>query len=133
MNPDFQEIRKLIERRFRRRALFGLHFIAFAATVIVTTWWMYSHPVYPGDWQNLWYLAGWAVIFLGHWLFYRLANTRDQEIEAAWERSYGSTMLDAEESEQKFKPTSNRLRLFENDEVQDEWVEEKPKRTLHED
>jgi hypothetical protein len=96
MTPTHQEIHKLIERRFRRRLLFTLHFLAFMAAVLATAWWISTHWVYPGDWKNLAYLGGWGALLFVHWLYYNLANGRDREIEAAWERVYGEADLFAE-------------------------------------
>jgi hypothetical protein len=89
MTPSYQEIRNLIERRFRRRLLFVLHFVAFMTAVLATAWWISTHWVYPGDWKNLAYLGGWGALVFIHWLYYNLANRRDCEIESAWERVYG--------------------------------------------
>ena len=132
MKPDYQEIRKLIEGRFRRRLLFMLHFLAFIVAVTATASWISTHYVYAGDWENLWYLVGWGAILFAHWLFYSLANRRDREIEATWERVYGRSVSD-DGPEQKFKLASHRPEYYEAPEIQDEWFEEKPKRTLHEE
>ena len=132
MKPDYQTVRKLIEGRFRRRLIFMLHFLIFMVVVGVTAGWISGHFVYPSDRENLWYLVGWGTILFVHWLVYSLANRRDREIEATWARLYGRSAPD-DEPEQKFKPAPNRLLSYDASEVEDEWLEEKPKRTLHEE
>jgi hypothetical protein len=132
MNPDFQEIRKLFERRYRRRLLFVLHFIAFMIGVAAMVSWLSTRFMYAENMEYLWFLAGWGVILFVHWLFYSLANRHDREIEAIWERLYSRATSD-DEPEQKFKPAPNRLLSYDANEVQDEWVEEKPMRTLREE
>jgi len=94
MSPDYQEIRKLIERRFRRRVLFVAHMSAFIVTLIITAWYVLTQYVYIGDWNNLWYLAGWAIILVLHWGYLLMAKQRDQEIEQAWYHAYGGASAD---------------------------------------
>lgn len=132
MNPDFQTIRKLIERRYRRRIVFGLHLTIFTCVVGVTAWWMLTHQVYQADLKNLWYLVGWTVILFLHWLIYTLINMRDREIESAWERVYGKSSSDTVVSELTDRPIPNRLWLAETESFEDDWAAEKPKRTLPE-
>ncbi len=123
MSPAYDDIRKLIERRFRRRMFFSSHLIFFMAAVIVTSWWILTHEVYYPDWQNLWYLAGWAVIFFLHALFYRLSNARDREIERSW-ALYG----------EKHKHETSDYPAYLSDQLQEvdwdetEMLSEKPKR-----
>jgi hypothetical protein len=126
MSPTYDDIRKLIERRFRRRMFFSFHAIFFMAAVIVTGWWILTHEVYYGDWQNLWYLAGWAVIFFLHALLYRLSNARDREIEAIWSGVYGVVSPE----KQKFGLEEDRyVHLFEDGEwIGDIEATERPKR-----
>ncbi len=131
MNPDFQEIRKLIERRYWRRLLFVLHFLAFMVAIIATASWLSTHYLYEA-WENLWFLVGWGAILFVHWLFYSFANRRDREIEATWERLYGRSTPD-DEPNQKFKPALSRLLSYDASKVQDEWFDEKPKRMMTED
>jgi hypothetical protein len=84
----YDEIRKLIERRYRRQIMLGLHLTLFVLAAAGTTLWMLTHTVYQGDLKNLWILPGWAFFLFVHWVYFRLANGRDKEIEAAWMR-YG--------------------------------------------
>ena len=74
MNPDYNTVRRLIEGRFRRRIVLGLHFVLFTGAVAVTAVWMLTHQVYQGDLKNLWFLVGWAVVLFLHWLAYTLAT-----------------------------------------------------------
>jgi len=129
MTPNYEEVRNLIERRFRRRLLFGLHFVAFMAAVLVTAWWISTHYVYPGDYGNLVYLGGWGAIFVIHWLYYLLANARDREIQSVWTRVYGDAALTADRPKHVLEEDQDFMHLSSDA----EWINgledaEKPKR-----
>src|SRR6266496_2636728 len=115
MNPDFLEIRTLIERRYRRRIRFAAHFTIFVVAAMVTTWYMMTQYYYTQNQTFVALMAGWIVILIVHWGYLRLANGRDQEIESAWERVYGKAGSDVSASEPIAQPV-NRLGLYENDE-----------------
>jgi hypothetical protein len=118
MTTSYDEIRKLIERRYRRRLIFGLHLTLFGLTVLGVAWWMMTHVVYAPDLDNLWYLVGWGIFLLVHWGYFRLASARDAEIEAAWAR-YGRNDLP-----EKSKPDeANWLALSDDGELID-WTDE---------
>ena len=130
MQPSYDEIRRMIERRYRRTLLLGLHVTAFVLVALYIGWWMLTHVVYYPDVNNLGLLLLWAFVLFIHWCYFRLTDTRDQEIKTAWERY-------AERPEQSSaaweSETDNRLELSDDDEWRD-WTDEpdalheKPKR-----
>ncbi|MEO8612785.1 MAG: hypothetical protein ABI690_33130 [Chloroflexota bacterium] len=133
MNPDFLEIRTLIERRYRRRIRFALHFTVFVLAAMVTTWYMLTQYYYTQNQIFVAIMVAWTLCLVFHWGYLRLANGRDQEIESAWERIYGKFSPDAAPSEQITSSAPNRLLSDDASEIPDAWVDEKPKRTLHEE
>jgi hypothetical protein len=132
MNPDFQEMRTLIEWRYRRRIRFALHFTVFVLAAMVTTWYMLTQYYYTQNQMFVAIMVAWTLCLVFHWGYLRLANGRDHEIESAWERVYGKAAPELIPAE-PIPRRANRLRLVENDQVQDAWVEEKPKRLMAED
>jgi hypothetical protein len=115
---NYDEIRKLIERRYRRQIILGFHLAVFVLIGVGTTVWMLTHTVYEGDLKNLWLFPGWAFIVFVHWAYFRLANARDREIEAAWTR-YGR-----EANYEKSKPDdANWMALSDEGELID-WTDE---------
>lgn len=88
MTPTFNDIRKQVERRYRRQVIFGLHLTLFIAVCAYLGCWLLTHELYFRDAQHLWIMAMWFVFLAAHWFVMRLGNTRDREIQQAWER-YG--------------------------------------------
>jgi hypothetical protein len=130
MNPDFQQIRQLIERRYRRRIRFALHLTLFILALMAVAWYLIDQYPYTRDPFLLAVMAAWGVILASHWGYVAMSNARDREVESAWERVYGKAESDAED-QYAARLVSARLYADEDVEVQDEWIEEKPKRTLH--
>jgi TRAP-type uncharacterized transport system fused permease subunit len=88
MLPTYDEIRKLIERRYRRWVIFALHLSIFVFWFAVLGWWVITREPVPGDMQNLWIMAAWFAALIAHGFIVYMSNARDREIERAWER-YG--------------------------------------------
>lgn len=130
MNPDFQQIRTLIERRYRRRIRFALHLTVFILALMAVAWYMVSQYPITRDATLLAFAVAWGVILASHWGYVAMSNARDREVESAWERVYGKAAPDAED-QYASRSVSSRLYADEDVEVQDEWIEEKPKRTLN--
>jgi hypothetical protein len=128
MSPDYQDIRKLIEGRFRRRVVFVVHLTLFILTLVIAAWYILTQYVYDKDWNNLLYLAVWGVLLGLHWAYLVMAKRRDQEVERAWYHAYGAKPPDRVNPtypEDEFHPT----RLSEDGDWMVEYeAKEKPKR-----
>src|SRR5688572_17167572 len=125
MSPTYDDIRKLIERRFRRQVLFGLHLSAFLFLSVVLGWWVLTREPVPGDMQHMWLIAAWFAVIVAHGFIVRMANARDREIEAMWSGVYGVVSSE----KQKFGLDEDRyVYLFEDGEwIGDIEATEKPK------
>jgi hypothetical protein len=79
--PPFNERRRLIERRYRRRLIFTFHLLGFIVLCItpVPIWWRTGADVLVMRTYAIWF-----IVLLMHYLYFRLMAARDQAVEAAW-------------------------------------------------
>lgn len=105
--PSYDDIRKQVERRFGRLALFIFHVIMAITTVIVI--WLIDPT--PQDGTPV--LAGlWLGVLVWHAIKVYMDGVRDREIERTWHRYSGDNRTDIDEKPKRM------MRLTDDDELE---------------
>lgn len=109
--PSYEEIRRQVERRYRRRALFIYHLIIACAGI-----------------PALWFVAGrngivslvitvlWVGLLLLHGVRLLMEGAKDREIERTWRRYYGDIGYEDVKPKRSFRLSDDaELEVIEDD------------------